>query len=269
VTILTETAQAVARIQIARPERKNAITSAMYAMLADAVTAAEADASVRVILVHGQPDVFSAGNDLEDFLRAPPESGDAPEFRFMAVLAGAAKPVVAAVNGVAVGIGTTMLLHCDLVCCADDSRFSLPFVNLGLCPEFASSLLLPLAAGYHRAAEKLLLGEPASAEEALEMGLVNRILPPNEVLGHATRLCARLAQSPPTALRETKRLLKAGWREATTRAIGDESATFARLLKSPEAREAFQAFLQRRKPDIPPLPPAGGPAGSTDRAHGR
>lgn len=249
-TILTETAEAVARIQIARPERKNAITVAMYAQLADAVAAAEADASVRVILVHGQPDVFSAGNDLEDFLRAPPQQPDAPVFRFMAALAGAVKPVVAAVNGAAVGIGSTMLLHCDLAYCADDSRFSLPFVNLGLCPEFGSSLLLPLSAGYHRAAEKLLLGEPASAEEALEMGLVSRILPPAEVLGHAKRQCARLAQLPPAALRETKRLMKAGWREATAHAIADESAAFGRLLQSAEAREAFSAFLDRRAPDF-------------------
>jgi enoyl-CoA hydratase/carnithine racemase len=248
--ILTETAEAVARIQIARPQRKNAITVAMYAALSDAVSAAEADPSVRVILLSGQPDVFSAGNDLEDFLRAPPQQPDAPVFRFMAALSGAAKPVVAAVNGAAVGIGTTLLLHCDLAYCADDSRFSLPFVNLGLCPEFGSSLLLPLAAGYHRAAEKLLLGEPATAEEALEMGLVNRILPPAEVLGYAQRQCARLAQLPPTALRETKRLLKAGWREATTRTIAEESATFARLLLSAEAREAFSAFLERRAPDF-------------------
>ena len=154
------------------------------------------------------------------------------------------------VNGAAVGIGTTLLLHCDLVYCADDSRFSLPFVNLGLCPEFGSSLLLPLAAGYHRAAEKLLLGEPASAEEALEMGLVNRILPPAEVLGHAQRRCARLAQLPPAALRETKRLLKEGWRSATERAISEESVAFGRLLGSAEAREAFSAFLDRRPPDF-------------------
>jgi len=250
VTILTETAEAIARIQIARPERKNAITADMYAALAEALKAAEADASVRVILLHGQPDLFSAGNDLEDFLRTPPEQADAPVFRFMAALSGAAKPVVAAVNGAAVGIGTTLLLHCDLTYCADDSRFSLPFANLGLCPEFGSSLLLPLAAGYHRAAEKLLLGDPASAEEALELGLVNRILPPGDVLPHAKRQCARLALLPPTALRETKRLLKAGWREATERAIAEESAAFARLLRSAEAREAFSAFLERRAPDF-------------------
>ena len=253
-TIVTETAGAVARIQIARPQRKNAITADMYAALALALQAAEEDDSVRVILVHGQGDVFSAGNDLEDFLRAPPQDADAPVFRFMAALSGAAKPVVAAVNGAAVGIGTTMLLHCDLAYCADDSRFSLPFVNLGLCPEFASSLLLPLAAGYQRAAEKLLLGEPASAEEALAMGLVNRILPPAEVFPYAQRQCARLAQLAPAAVRETKRLLKAGWREATARAIGNESAAFARLLQSDEAREAFSAFLQRRPAGSPKAP---------------
>ncbi|HEX4596772.1 MAG TPA: enoyl-CoA hydratase [Burkholderiaceae bacterium] len=247
-SILTETADGIARIQIARPERKNAITGAMYTALADALTAAEADASVRVMLLHGQPDIFSAGNDLEDFLRSPPQGADAPVFRFMGVLAGAAKPVVAAVNGAAVGIGTTLLLHCDLAYCADDSRFSLPFVNLALCPEFGSSLLLPLSAGYHRAAEKLMLGEPASAEEALEMGLVNRALPPAEVLGYARRQCERLAKLPPNALRETKRLLKAGWRAAIERAISDESAAFARLLVSDEARQAFGAFLERRTP---------------------
>jgi enoyl-CoA hydratase/carnithine racemase len=251
--ILTEIGEAVARIQIARPERKNAITADMYSALSDALSEAEADRSVRVILLHGEPDIFSAGNDLEDFLQRPPQQADAPVFRFMAALSGAAKPVVAAVNGAAVGIGTTLLLHCDLAYCADDSRFSLPFVNLGLCPEFGSSLLLPLTAGYRRAAEKLLLGEPMSAEEALDMGLVNRILPPNEVLGHARRQCARLAQLPPQALCETKRLLKAGWREATARAISEESAAFGRLLQSPEAREAFSAFLDRRKPDFSKL----------------
>jgi enoyl-CoA hydratase/carnithine racemase len=247
-SILTETTAAIARIQIARPERKNAITASMYAALADAIVGAEADAAIRVILLHGESNVFSAGNDLEDFLRSPPQDSDAPVFRFMGALSGAAKPVVAAVNGAAVGIGTTMLLHCDLAYCADDSRFSLPFVNLGLCPEFASSLLLPLSAGYHRAAEKMLLGEPASAEEALEMGLVNRILPPTEVLAHARRQCERLAQLPPVALRETKRLLKAGWRAAVERTIGEENEAFGRLLVSDEARQAFGAFLERRAP---------------------
>jgi len=247
VAILTETAGAIAQIQIARPERKNAITAAMYAAFANALAAADADGGVRVVLVRGLPEIFTAGNDLEDFLREPPQNDEAPVFRFMTALSSLAKPVVAAVNGAAVGVGTTMLLHCDLVYCADDSRFSLPFVNLGLCPEFGSSLLLPLAAGNRCAAEKLLLGEPASAEEAFEMGIVNRILPPGEVVSHARNQCERLARVPPGALLETKRLMKAGWREAVQRAIREESAAFVRLLGSTEARDAFRAFLERRR----------------------
>jgi enoyl-CoA hydratase/carnithine racemase len=250
VTIQTETSQAIARIQIVRPERKNAITAEMYAALAQAVLAAEGDDSVRTILLHGQHDVFTAGNDVEDFLRRPPRDADAPVFRFMAALAGASKPVAVAVNGVAVGIGATMLLHCDLVYCADNSRFSFPFVNLGLCAEFGSSLLLPLSAGYHRAAEKLLLGEPLAAEEALDMGLVNRILPPGEVFDYARRQCERLGKLPPDAVRETKRLMKSGWRAAVDKAIADENAVLHRLIAGPHAREAFQAFVERRAPDF-------------------
>jgi enoyl-CoA hydratase/carnithine racemase len=249
-SIVTENSESIASIQIARPERKNAITEAMYAALEQAVLAAEADPSVRVLLIYGTPEVFCAGNDIDDFLRNPPSGPDAPVCRFMRSLAHAAKPVVAAVNGVAVGIGTTLLFHCDLAFCADNARFSMPFVNLGISPEFASSLLLPLSAGYHRAAEKLMLGDPASAEEALEMGLVNRILPPGEVLPHARRQCTRLAQLPPESLRQTKRLLKAGLREAIDRTIKDENETFQRLLLSEEAREAFTAFRERRTPDF-------------------
>src|SRR5262252_5781137 len=152
-SIKTESSDGIARIEIARPEKKNAITVAMYQQLADALTSANADPQVRAILLHGQPDIFTAGNDLEDFMaQASREQGmDAPVFKFMRALAGSEKPVVAAVNGAAVGIGTTMLMHCDLVYCADNAMFSMPFVTLGLCPEFASSLLVPLAAGYHRA----------------------------------------------------------------------------------------------------------------------
>jgi enoyl-CoA hydratase/carnithine racemase len=249
-SILTETSESIAAIQIARPERKNAITEAMYAALEQAVLAAEADPAVRVLLIYGTPEVFCAGNDIDDFLRNPPSGPDAPVCRFMRSLAHAAKPVVAAVNGVAVGIGTTLLFHCDLAFCADNARFSMPFVNLGISPEFASSLLLPLSAGYHRAAEKLMLGDPASAEEALDMGLVNRILPPGEVLPHARRQCTRLAQLPPESLRQTKRLLKASLREAIDRTMKDENETFQRLLLSEEAREAFTAFRERRTPDF-------------------
>jgi enoyl-CoA hydratase/carnithine racemase len=249
-TIKTETTEGVARIEIARPEKKNALTVAMYQQMADAIAAAHDDGAVRAIVIHGQPDIFTAGNDLEDFMKNPPTGMDAPVFQFMMALGMAEKPVVAAVNGAAVGIGTTMLAHCDLAYCADNAMFSMPFVSLGLCAEFGSSLLVPLAAGYHKAAEKLLLGEPMSAEEALEMKLVNRILPPNEVLDYAIKQARRFNNLPPTSVRETKRLMKAGWKSVTEKIIADEAQTFARMLKSAEAKEAFSAFFERRKPDF-------------------
>ncbi|MGE5337763.1 MAG: enoyl-CoA hydratase [Gemmatimonadota bacterium] len=250
-TIRTETADGLARIEIARPEKKNAITVAMYTQLAEAIGAAHDDASVRALLIHGQPDIFTAGNDLEDFLKNPPREGmNAPVFRFMQALGYAEKPVIAAVNGAAVGIGTTMLMHCDLVYCADNAMFSMPFVSLGLCSEFASSLLVPLAAGYHKAAEKLLLSEPISAEEAVEMKIVNRILPPDEVLPYAKKQAARFTALPPASVRETKRLMKSGWKAVVEKTIVDEATTFGRMLGSPEAKEAFTAFFERRKPDF-------------------
>jgi len=251
-SIKTETVEGVTRIEIARPEKKNAITLAMYEHRAETFTAANADKNVRAIVLHGQPDIFTAGNDLEDFLKnARREMGlDAPAFRFMRALGTCEKPVVAAVNGAAVGIGTTMLLHCDLVYCADNAMFSMPFVSLGLCTEFASSLLVPLSAGYHRAAEKLLLSEPISAEEAVEMQIVNRILAPGEVLAHAKRQATRFNQLPPASVRETKRLLKAGWKALVEKTIAEEAQSFGNLLTRPEAKEAFTAFFERRKPDF-------------------
>lgn len=249
-TIHAETSDGIARIGIARPERKNAITGQMYGQLADALLAASNDVSVRAIVLHGSESVFSAGNDIHDFLQRPVQDGHSNTQRFMQALAGQERPVIAAVNGAAVGIGTTLLMHCDLVYAADDAMFSMPFVNLGLCPEFASSLLVPLAAGYHRAAEKLLLGEPISAEEAVEMGIVNRLVPPGQVLEYALHQARRLCALPPESLRETKRLLKSGWRAAVQQAMGTEFESFARLLKSPESREALSAFLERRKPDF-------------------
>lgn len=249
-TIHTETADGIARIEIARPEKKNAISAAMYASMAEAIGAAHEDKAVRAILIHGSQAIFTAGNDLEDFKNNPPRDMDAPVFRFMQTLGLAEKPVVAAVNGAAVGIGTTMLMHCDLVYCADNAMFSMPFVSLGLCPEFASSLLVPLAAGYHKAAEKLLLGEPLSAEEALDMGIVNKILPPAEVLGYARKQAARFAALPPSSVRETKRLMKSGLRAIAEKTMADEVQTFGRMLRGEEAKEAFAAFFERRKPDF-------------------
>jgi enoyl-CoA hydratase/carnithine racemase len=249
-TIRTETVNGVARIGIARPEKKNAITVAMYQQLADAVVAAHEDPSVRALLIHGEPDIFTAGNDLEDFLNNPPAGPEAPVFQFMQTLGYAEKPVVAAVNGAAVGIGTTMLMHCDLAYCADNAMFSMPFVSLGVCAEFASSVLVPLAAGYHKAAEKLLLADPISAEEALEMRLINRILPPAEVFDYAVRQAERFNALPPASVRETKRLMKAGFKSIVEKTIVDEAKSFSAMLRSPEAREAFTAFYERRKPDF-------------------
>jgi enoyl-CoA hydratase/carnithine racemase len=249
-SIRTQTVNGVARIEIARPEKKNAITVAMYQAMADAIGAAHDDGAVRAILIHGQKDIFTAGNDLEDFLKNPPSGMDAPVFKFMQALGYSEKPVVAAVNGAAVGIGTTMLLHCDLAYCADNAMFSMPFVSLGVCSEFASSLLLPMNAGYHKAAEKLLLADPISAEEALEMRIVNRILPPAEVLDYAIKQAERFNQLPPASVRETKRLMRSGWKALTEKIIVDEAKSFGAMLRSAEAKEAFTAFYERRKPDF-------------------
>ncbi|HYA66400.1 MAG TPA: enoyl-CoA hydratase [Burkholderiaceae bacterium] len=248
-TIRVQIEEDVACIEIARPERKNAITVQMYGQLADALLVAASDTAIRAVLVRGAPTVFCAGNDVHDFLQRPDTAEQAAP-RFMKALMDLEKPVIAAVNGAAVGIGTTLLMHCDLVYAADDAMFSMPFVSLGICPEFGSSLLVPLSAGYHKAAEKLLFGEPISAEEALEMGLVNRLLPPGEVIEYALHQARRFRSLPPAAVRETKRLLKSGWRAAVQSAMDEELGTFRRLLGSPESREALSAFLERRKPDF-------------------
>lgn len=249
-----ELAGGVGRIQIARPEKKNAITPQMYQAMADAIHGACADARVRALLIHGLPSVFTAGNDLEDFARRPPSGSDDPVLRFIHALRGCDLPVVAAVNGMAVGIGATMLAHCDLVYCATDAVLSMPFVRLGLAPEFASSLLLPLFAGWHAAAEKLLLGDSITADEAVHMRLVNAALPPNEVLTHALRQAERFNDMPPQAVRESKRLMKRAFNRMLEPVLADEAALFARLLRGPEAKEAFAAFFERRKPDFSGLP---------------
>jgi enoyl-CoA hydratase/carnithine racemase len=250
VSVASTTINGVARVQITRPEKKNAITAAMYQAMADALAAANDDSTARAILIYGQKDVFTAGNDLEDFMKNPPADMNAPVFQFMQALGYSEKPVVAAVNGAAVGIGTTMLMHCDLVYCADNSVFSMPFVSLGLCPEFASSLLIPLNAGYHKAVEKLLLAEPISADEALDMKIVNRVLPPDDVLDFAIKQAERFNQLPPASVRATKRLLRSGWKSATEKVIADEASSFGQMLRSAEAKEAFTAFFERRKPDF-------------------
>jgi enoyl-CoA hydratase/carnithine racemase len=221
--------------------------------MADALAAAENDASVRVALVQGHETVFSAGNDIGDFLNRPPAGMDSPVFRFLQGIATFTKPLLAAVCGPAVGIGTTMLFHCDLVYAGDNAAFSMPFVNLGVCPEAASSLLVPQMLGYHRAAEALLLGEPFMAEAALEVGLVNRIVPPTEANAVAQSVAQKLAAKPIASLVETKRLMKKGQQQLVLQQMADEGQSFSRLLGEPAAREAFGAFMDKRTPDFSKL----------------
>ena len=249
-SIKTAVVDGVATIEIARPEKKNAITQAMYQQMADAINAAAADASVRAVLITGQPGIFTSGNDIEDFMQRPPGSTESPAFVFMKALIGCDKPVVAAVTGAAIGIGTTMLLHCDFVYVSDEARLALPFTSLGLVPEFGSSLLVPLLAGHAKAAEKLLLGEPFSASEAVDLGIANAVLPAGEVAMHARRIAERFNTLPPSAVRETKKLMKRAGAAQLQEAIEAEAAVFRQRLSSPEAREAFSAFFQKRKPDF-------------------
>ncbi|HEY3049396.1 MAG TPA: enoyl-CoA hydratase [Polaromonas sp.] len=248
--ILCHTEAGVMTITLNRVDKKNSITSAMYAVMADALQAASQDPAVRAVVIQGHESIFSAGNDIGDFLNAPPATPDAPVFRFLRSISTLPKPVVAAVCGPAVGIGTTMLLHCDLVYAGDNAAFSMPFVNLGLCPEAASSFLVPQLMGYPRAAEALLLGEPFMAETALEMGLINRIVPPTEANALAHAQARRLAAKPLASLIETKRLMKKGQAAIVAERIAEEGASFGRMLKEPAAREAFGAFMEKRRPDF-------------------
>ena len=248
--ILAHTEAGVMTLTFNRVDKKNSITSKMYGEMADALASAESDAAVRCVLIQGDPTIFSAGNDIGDFLNAPPAGKDSPVFRFLRGIATFPKPIVAAVCGPAVGIGTTMLFHCDLVYAGDNAAFSMPFVNLGLVPEAASSILAPQMFGYHRAAEALLLGEPFMAEAALEVGLVNRVVPPTECNGIAQTQARKLAAKPLSALVETKRLLKLAQQPAVLERIGVEGVSFGTAMRSPAAKEAFTAFMEKRKPDF-------------------
>ena len=248
--ILTHVDAGVMTLTLNRVARKNSLTAAMYDALADALEAANHDAAVRAVVIQGHETVFSAGNDIGDFLDKPPSTPDAPVFRFLRGISSFPKPIVASVCGPAVGIGTTMLLHCDLIYAGDNAAFSMPFVNLGLCPEAASSFLAAQLMGYPRAAEALLLGEPFMAESALEMGLINRIVPPAEANALAQRQALKLAAKPISALIETKRLMKKGNAGIVAERMAEEGASFGRMLQEPAAREAFTAFMEKRRPDF-------------------
>jgi enoyl-CoA hydratase/carnithine racemase len=247
-SIKSATLNGVATIEIARPEKKNAITGAMYHQMAAALDAARADVAVRAVLITGQPGIFTSGNDIEDFMQRPP--GEPPAFVFMRALMGCDKPVIAAVTGAAIGIGTTLLLHCDFVYVSDEARLAMPFVSLGLVPEFASSLIVPQLMGHVRAAEKLLLGEPFTGADAVECGIANAVLPANEVVNHARRIAERFNGLPPGAVRDSKRLMRRASAKLVEETIGVEGERFAARLRSPEAQEAFSAFFQKRRPDF-------------------
>ncbi|GCB05015.1 enoyl-CoA hydratase [Ralstonia sp. SET104] len=249
-SICTETADGVLTLTFDRLDRKNAITAAMYQTLADALVAAETDPAIRVIVLAGHESVFTAGNDLEDFMKNPPKDESAPVHQFLRAISTATKPLIASVSGAAVGVGTTMLLHCDLVYASETAKLSMPFAQLGLCPEAASSLLLPQLAGYHRAADKLLFGEPFDANEARELGLVNRVLPAGELDAFVRTQARKLTLLPPASLRATKRLMKEGATPQIAERMSVEGKQFGEMLRAPEAREAFTAFFEKRRPDF-------------------
>lgn len=251
--IHTELADRILSVRIQRPEKKNALTGEMYAALAAAMLRADQDPAINVIFLTGTQDCFSSGNDILSFLTARASDPDRPVVRFLRGLVDLGKPVVAAVNGPVVGVGVTMLLHCDLVYAAADARFQLPFANIGICLEAGSSVLLPALMGAQRAAELILLGESFGVDKALEYGLVNDIYPVAEYQQLAYAKAERLAAQPPDALRTCRQLLRRHSRSALHDAMTAEFEQVARLLGGPEAREAMTAFLEKRKPDFSKL----------------
>ena len=248
--LLIDKSSGVLTITLNRLDKKNSLTRTMYAGMAEALAQADADATLSAAVIQGHETVFSAGNDIGEFLNRLASGEESPAFQFLRAISVFSKPLLAAVCGPAVGIGTTMLFHCDLVYAGDNAAFSMPFVNLGLCPEAASSYLAPQLMGYGRAAEALLLGEPFLAETALEMGLVSRIVPPSEASALAQRQARKLAAKPLGSLIETKRLLKKSQAPIVAERLLEEGTSFARLLTEPAAREAYTAFLEKRKPDF-------------------
>jgi len=249
--IQTELAGGVLTVTLARPEKKNAITQAMYEALAEATERARTDDAVRVLMFRGQGDSFSAGNDIADFIALGSQGrqpGDMPVFRFLKALADLDKPAVAAVRGRAVGIGLTLLLHCDMVVVAEDALLSAPFINLALAPEAASSMLLPAVLGHQRAFELFALGEPIDGRTAQAWGLANRAVPADQVDAVAADLAGKLAARAPNSIRKTKRLMRDA--ERLWALMQREGEAFGSQMSSPEAMEAFMAFSQKRAPDF-------------------
>jgi enoyl-CoA hydratase/carnithine racemase len=248
--IITEQNGRILRVELNRPAKRNAMTSSMYAALADIFNDAAKDECTRVVLWHGAGDSFSAGNDVEDFLRNPPGPGDSPQARLMNTLVDFDKPLIAAVQGAAIGGGTTMLTHCDFVYAGQSAKFQMPFINLGVVPEFGSSCSVPARIGHIRAAELILLGMPFDAQRAAELGFVTQIVSDQNLLATATETARKLAAKPAGALQASKRLLKRPLREQVKAAMKLENEEFSVLVRSDDAREALTAFLEKRSPDF-------------------
>jgi enoyl-CoA hydratase/carnithine racemase len=248
--IITERSGNILRIQLNRPSRKNAMTLAMYNTMADLLNDAAKGDQIRVVLWHGAGDSFSAGNDIQDFLKNPPGTGESPQARLIEALINFDKPIVAAVQGAAIGGGTTMLTHCDFVFAGEGAKFQMPFVNLALVPEFGSSYSVPARIGYLRAAELILLGLPFDAKRAAELGFVTQVVSDQELLETATQTARDLAKKPPAALRACKRLMKSSTRGQLEQAAKLENEEFSTRVRSAEAKEAFTAFIEKRKPNF-------------------
>lgn len=248
--LLTEIQDHLIIIRLNRPEKKNALTGEMYDGISDALTLLEEDPKLRVAVITGTQECFTAGNDLVDFLNNIGIDGKSPVGRFLRILPGITKPLVAAVNGPAVGIGTTLLMHCDLVYAAPEAQFQMPFVSLGLCPEAGSSLLVPQLLGYRKAAELLMLGETFNAEAAQSMGIINGVVEADHYQQHAIAKAQQLATLPPGSVRTAKKLMRSANAEQLERIMRMEEEYFIEMLNGAEAKEAFKAFLEKRKPDF-------------------
>ena len=248
-TVILTRSGAVLEIRLNRPEKKNALTRAMYDAMADAFAQVDADPTLRAALLTGTGDTFTSGNDIADFQARAAGQPEGAASRFLPIILSMQKPLVAAVNGPAIGVGTTMLMHCDLIVASRTARFIMPFTNLGLVPEAASSLLFPRLLGYQRAGALLLLGEPLDALTAHDWGFVNRVVDEEALLPTAREIAQRLASLPPAAVRLTKRLIRHGADDVAER-MSEELMLFRERVASPEAAEAFRAFMEKRKPDF-------------------
>jgi enoyl-CoA hydratase/carnithine racemase len=254
--IVTDRSESILRVELNRPERKNAMTSRMYVALADILNEAAKEEDIRVVLWCGAGDSFCAGNDIEDFLKNPPGPGDSPQARLMNAFVDFDKPLIAAVQGAAIGGGTTMLTHCDFVYAGESAKFQMPFINLALVPEFGSSWSLPAQLGQIRAAELVLLGLPFDARHASDLGFVTQVVPDRDLLATASETARKLAAKPAGALQASKRLLKRSFREQMKEAIKAENEEYSVRVPSDDAKEAFRAFLEKRQPHFGGVKPS-------------